>query len=94
MLPGIFYYLRAAKTFYMTVPLMFSFDVCHIYSKKRRGAFLIFVSPVRRLFKRLLSQRQNILVVQFNLQVIHCEEDKRAEAKGYDTNAIGVYVTD
>lgn len=26
-------------------------------------------------------------------QVLHCEEDKRAEAKEYDTNAIGVYVT-
>ena len=26
-------------------------------------------------------------------QAIHCEEDKRAEAKEYDTNAIGVYVT-
>ena len=26
-------------------------------------------------------------------QILHCEEDKRAEAKEYDTNAIGVYVT-
>ena len=26
-------------------------------------------------------------------QAIHCEEDKRAKAKEYDTNAIGVYVT-
>ena len=26
-------------------------------------------------------------------QVLHCEEDKRAEAKEYDTNAIGLYVT-
>ncbi|KAK2550754.1 Tubulin polyglutamylase TTLL5 [Acropora cervicornis] len=26
-------------------------------------------------------------------QILHCEEGKRAEAKEYDTNAIGVYVT-
>ena len=26
-------------------------------------------------------------------QVLHCKEDKRAEAKEYDTNAIGLYVT-
>ena len=26
-------------------------------------------------------------------QVLHCEEDKRAEAQEYDINAIGVYVT-
>ena len=31
--------------------------------------------------------------VQFNLQVLHCENDKRAEAKECDTNAVGVYVT-
>ena len=40
-----------------------------------------------------MSQRQNSLVAQFKLQVLHCEENKRAEAKEYDTNAIGVYVT-
>ena len=25
-------------------------------------------------------------------EILHCKEDKRAEAKVYDTNAIGVYV--
>ena len=44
-----------------------------IYSNKRRGAYLILgVSDEalirgRRLFKRLIPQRQNILIVQFNL---------------------------
>ena len=49
---------------------------CHdyrVYSKKRQGAYLIFrVSDAalirgRRLFKRLIPQRQNILFIQFNL---------------------------
>ena len=44
-----------------------------IYSNKRRGAYLILgVSDEalirgRRLFKRLIPQRQNILIAQFNL---------------------------
>ena len=44
-----------------------------IYSNKHRGAYLIFrVSGAalirgRRLFKRLIPQRQNILIGQFNL---------------------------
>ena len=27
-------------------------------------------------------------------EILHCKEDKRAEAKVYDTNTVGVYVTD
>ena len=44
-----------------------------IYSNKRRGAYLISrVSSAvlirgRRLFKRLIPQRQNILIVEINL---------------------------
>lgn len=26
-------------------------------------------------------------------QVLHCKEDKRAETKEYDTNAMGLYLT-
>ena len=45
----------------------------YTYSNKRRGTYLIFrVSGAalirgRRIFKRLIPQRQNILIVQFNL---------------------------
>ena len=45
----------------------------HIYSNKCRSAYVIFrVSGAalirgRRLFKRLIPQRQNILIVQFSL---------------------------
>ena len=46
---------------------------CRIYSNKRRGAYFIFrasgaaVIRGQRLFKRLIPQRQTILIVQFNL---------------------------
>ena len=48
---------------------------CHdyLFTRNHRGAYLLFgVSDAalirgRRLFKRLIPQRQNILIVQFNL---------------------------
>ena len=58
MLPGIFYYLRPAKTFYMTVPLMLSFEVYHVFFRISAATLFNFrVSGAalirgRRLFKK------------------------------------------
>jgi len=72
-----------------------------IYSNKRRGAYLIFrVSSAaliqgQHLFERLIPQRQNILIVQFNLPHEYFFMAYRLEANlsfGFHNNLINTFL--